>query len=177
MKLTSTSNRGIGTLVVTFHTSSVKVEVSISGSEVFDDFLPLTFTLPAIGLEKRADGSFEGTGISKMVGSLGPCSPAMTEAGTIGLTATQAAPADGTTKGPWSIVSEKIPSNTDIKFYCEGQNLAGAFSPLGVGYDFVKDLGTITVPADGGTVTVHNASGSYGPLDATVTVKVTVDEG
>jgi hypothetical protein len=177
VKLTSTSNRGIGTLVVTFHTSSVKVEVSITGSEFFDDFLPLTFTLPALELKQRPDGSFEGTGVSKMVGTLGPCSPAMTESGAIGLTATQAAPAEGATKGPWSIVAEKIPSNADIKFFCEGQNLAGAFSPLGVGHDFVADLGTITVPPEGGTVTVHNANGAFGPLDATVTVKVTVDEG
>ena len=123
VRLSSKSNRGIGTLVLTFHTETLKLQVDISGTQNVADFLPSTLTITSIVLTKRPDGSFEGTGTSNMVGSVGPCSPAFTETGAIGLTATRAAAPDGTTSGEWSVVSERIPSNSDVKFNCEGETI------------------------------------------------------
>ena len=47
---------------------------------------------------------------------------------------------------------------------------------MGYAYEFVKDLGTMTVPADGGTLTLHK-DGSLGTLDATVVITVIIDNG
>ena len=176
VRLTTKSNRGIGTLVLTFHTETLKVQVDISGTQNVAEVFQTTLTIPSIVLTKRPDGSFEGTGTSNMVGSLGPCSPAFTETGVIGLTATQAAQPDGTPTGEWSVVSEQIRSNSDVKFNCEGQTIGAVLAPLGYAYEFVKDLGTMTVPADGGTLTLHK-DGSLGALDATVVITVITDNG
>ena len=176
VRLTTKSNRGIGTLVLTFHTETLKLQVDISGTQNVADIFQTTLTIPPIVLTKRPDGSFEGTGTSNMVGSLGPCSPAFIETGAIGLTATQAAPTDGTTKGEWSVVSEQIRSNSDVKFNCEGQTIGAALAPLGYAFEFVKDLGTMTVAADGGTLTLHK-DGTLGALDATVVITVITDNG
>lgn len=47
---------------------------------------------------------------------------------------------------------------------------------MGYAYELVKDLGTMTVPADGGTLTLHK-DGSMGTLDATVVITVITDNG
>jgi hypothetical protein len=95
----------------------------------------------------------------------------VTETGTIGLTATQEKRADGT-PGHWSIVSEMVPTNSNVVLTCGGDSLPGIATFFGgIGYNFVHDLGTIDVPGQGGTVPLHK-DGSYGPLDATVVVTV-----
>ena len=176
VRLSSKSNRGIGTLVLTFHTATVKLQVDISGTQNVIDVFPATLTISPIVLTTRPDGSFEGTGSSNMVGSLGPCSPAFLETGAIGLTARHSTPPDGTSTGQWSVVSEKIPSNSDVTFNCEGQTIGAALAPLGYAYDFVAALGTMTVPDEGGTLSLHK-DGTYGALDATVVITVITDNG
>lgn len=176
VRLSTTSNRGIGTLVLTFHTGTLKLQVDISGTQAVADVFPSTLTITPIVLTKRPDGSFEGTGTSNMVGSLGPCNPAFTETGLIGLTATQAAASADGTPGAWSVLSEKIPSNSDVKFNCEGQTIGAILAPLGYAYNFVADLGTMTVPGEGGTLTLH-ADSTLGALDATVVITVLTGDG
>jgi hypothetical protein len=177
VKLTSTSNRGIGTLVLTFHTETLKLQVTINGTQNVADFLPSTLTMSPIMLTKRADGSFGGAGASNMVGTLGPCSPAMIETGTIALTATQEPSPDGTTPGKWTVVWEAPTGAPNVTFNCEGETLAAVLiAPHGYASVFVQDLGPMTVPADGGTVTIHKA-GSLGALDATVVVEVLTGDG
>jgi hypothetical protein len=171
-KLTSTSKRGIGTLVLTFHTGTKQLTVTITGNELFDGDIDTKLTYSPVLITKQPDGSFAGSGTSDAKGTFPGCSGiALSETGTIGLTATQATNADGT-PGDWSIVSAMVPTNSNVVVSCDGQSLPGVATFFGgVGYNFVHDLGTITVPAAGGTAQLHK-DGSYGPIDATVVVTV-----
>ena len=173
VKLTSTSNRGIGTLVLTFHTGILTLQVDISGKENFADTIELVLTVSPILLTEQPDGTFAGTGQSKLVGSLGPCSPIVIETGTIALTATRALINEGTTIGDWIIAWAPIAGPADVKFFCD-EEVGSALLPPNLASDFVKDLGTISAPKSGGTLTLHK-DGTYGPLDATVVVTVTAE--
>ncbi|MDQ1425649.1 MAG: hypothetical protein QOD72_3147 [Acidimicrobiaceae bacterium] len=174
-KLTSTSKRGIGTLVLTFHTGTKQLTVAISGSELFDGDIDTKLTYSPVLITKQADGSLSGGGTSDAKGTFAGCSGiALSETGTVGLTATQATKDDGT-PGDWSIVSAMVPTNSNVVISCDGQSLPGVGTFFGgVGYNFVHDLGTITVPAEGGTVQLHK-EGAYGPIDGTVIVTVPKD--
>ena len=171
VRLSSKSNRGIGTLVLTFHTGKLRLQVDISGTQNLLGIIEVTLTISPIVLTQRPDGSFEGTGASSMVGNLGPCVSAFAETGTIGLTATQALPTNGIIPGEWTVISEQIPGNSDVTFNCEGETIGAAFAPLNYALDFVTTLGAMTVPAGGGTLTLHK-EGTFGPIEATVVITV-----
>jgi hypothetical protein len=177
VKLTSTSKRGIGTLVLTFHTGTKQLTVTITGSELFDGDIDTKLTYSPVLITKQSDGTFSGGGSSDAKGTFPGCSgTALSETGNIGLTATQATNADGT-PGDWNIVSAMVPTNSNVVVSCNGQSLPGIATFFGgVGYNFVHDLGTMTVPAEGGTLQLHK-DGSYGPIDATVVVVVPKGNG
>ena len=127
------------------HTETLKLQVDISGTQNVADFLPSTLTITSIVLTKRPDGSFEGTGTSNMVGSVGPCSPAFTETGD----RVDRHPGGRTRRhDEWRVERrlQQIPSNSDVKFNCEGQTIGAILAPLGYAYNFVLDLGTMRCP-------------------------------
>lgn len=179
--LKSTSKRGIGTLVLDFHTASQALTLTITGTlrsvGTLGTMIEDQVTVGPLEFKKKAGDVWEATGtwsttIHTVVNAAG---------------ATQTC--DGSEKGnvTWDATTEKRgnatiwvvdPNNADFDdgagtLNCftppqtiRGVTIGGNFktdSTGGTGGIFANALGSITVPADGGRLPVGGGTGAAGP--------------
>jgi len=171
--LKSTSRRGIGTLVIKFHTEGQALTLNLKGTNTIGPQQKQLVTTLSIGPAtfKKGDGDTWSatapfTGTSKLVPPEKDCADlVITETGSMNFTATVE------TKGndKFWVVRSNGTGNTSVKASgCEtaADYASGLFGGLGSGL-FIGAIGDITIPYDGGTVQVSGANAGGGRASGT----------
>lgn len=184
VRLRSTSRRGIGTLVLEFHTGPKNLKVKIEGT-LNSSGLGITFvtkvSVPKIVLTKQPDGTYAGSGPATSTTALaGVCT--VTEKATIKLTATREKVEDQALARKWFV---KWDPTTKITSTARCPGGGGSLTQLGAaGYMglFMTVLGDLKFPENGGgELPPIRKSKAFGPtkntIEATVTGEIVSDSG
>jgi hypothetical protein len=176
VKLVSTSRRGIGTLVLQFHTGPRNLKVTING-KVTSSGGGIKFvtnvSMPSLVLTKQPDGTYKGTGAATASVTVGGiCPRPFTEKGTIDMSATRPPVEDQSLPQTWKIKVLKTGKTTT-----SGACMGFAIPPVtqaGGGYTslFLAVLGDFEFDEKGGTKTITRSQ-SFGPMQSTVEATVT----
>jgi hypothetical protein len=171
--LKSTSRRGIGTLVIKFHTEGQALTLNLKGTNTIGPQQKQLVTTLSIGPAtfKKGDGdtwtaTAPFTGTSKLVPPEKDCADlVIAETGSMNFTAMVE------TKGndKFWVVHSNGTGNTSVKASgCDtaADYASGLFGGLGSGL-FIGAIGDITIPYDGGTVQVSGANAGGGRASGT----------
>ncbi len=178
--LVSTSKRGIGTLVLEFKVKPKKLKLTANGTLTVN-LSAFTITaavqVPTVTFADDGSGTLKGTATTNanITEHVGPLTCTGTETGTIDMQAEQVQAADGTTT--WQVNANVRPGHATLSMSCPGASAGGlGLSQAGYGPDFLNNLGTVTIPAEGGTVQVHKTIPKPGGItytdDATIMATV-----
>ena len=182
--LKSTSKRGIGTLVIAFHTQGKHLKLNATGRltmNVSSLVMRWNFTIGPADFRKattttwEAAAAYKGTGTYLNFPLPAACKIAFTDKGSLYLVATLEKRAD---KSVWVVRLDQIKSTSTVAGTVCGYSGPPQSVPTGgFGVQLLQAAGDIVIPIDGGTVAVHGShSGPTGPQTADITVKATVTQ-
>jgi hypothetical protein len=188
VRLESKSIRGATRFAINFHTSDLKLTVSLTGHmvEVVNAAARTTFTLDMRmtkvafaptggGTEDQprysASAKVSGTITVVFAGVKLPCAVFATESGTIPLIATRSQKDDGSSV--WRIKAEQTGTNLNLHVTCAAAAASMNGAPSGYVRKFFAALGEFEVPAEPGTYPVSGSADTPIGRD-TATGKITV---
>ncbi|HZQ57658.1 MAG TPA: hypothetical protein VFA84_06470, partial [Acidimicrobiales bacterium] len=177
--LVSTSKRGIGKLVLEFKVKPKKLKLTADGTLTVS-LSAFTITaavhVPTVTFADDGSGTLKGTASTSanITEHVGPLTCTGTETGTIDM---QAERVEVSGTETWQVRANVQPGHATLNMACPGASVSGyGFSQAGYGPDFLSNLGTVTIPADGGTVPVHKTIPKPGGIvyndDATIMATV-----